>query len=257
MGLGKVIIWSDEHHPYIDGGAHEAIYQFAKDVRPDYHILIGDCLNLGGISRHVQDDLIAQYEEPVEEGLVSLGKHINKLWEITPRAKIVWIWGNHDERLRTFARRHPSWRGIVDDPIKLLRGFGDCSKAGRIDLVQLDDADDEWKLGKMHFCHGHYTGKHCAAATVEAYSEAVTFGHAHTMQMFTAVRKKLPVAGYCVGHLMSREARKYLKGRPVRWVTGFGYMEYDRDGGEFTQHLLPIVHGQFRYGGKTYGKKEA
>jgi len=256
--IGTVIVWSDEHHPCIDEGAHEAVYAFSKDKQPDYHVHIGDCLDLGGIGHHVTNDFIAQYEHPVEAGLVSLGRHFNRLAKITPKSKIVWIIGNHDDRLDRFAQANPAWRGIVDRPLKLLRGFGDCTVTDRIKVVRLDDFEDDFKIGKMHFCHGFSACLHVASKTVDAYDESITFGHAHTMQMFTRVKKHKPRAGYCVGHMMSKEGRRYLKGTPVRWVTGFGYMEYLKKNGNFNMYLMPIIDGGFIYGGKYYsGKKKA
>lgn len=249
--IGRVVTWSDSHHPFIDPIAHEAVYGFCRG-RTDVHVHIGDCLDLGGIGHHVEADLVAQYEDPVLAGLLSLGKHFNHLFKITPKAHIIWIFGNHTDRLFRFVKKNPAWRGIIDDPIGLLKSFGGCSRADRIEIVHLTDYTEDFKIGKMHFCHGFSTGKHVACTHVEAYDESVTFGHAHTMQMFTKVKRGNPKAGYCVGHMLSEQARRYLKGAPARWVTGFAYMEYDMKTGNFTQHLLPIVDGGFFYGGKYY-----
>ena len=77
--IGLVVEWPDPHHPYVDIKAMEAVYQFAEHWQPDDHVLMGDNLNNGGITRHVQDDLIAQYEEPMIEGLLSFGL-VASLW---------------------------------------------------------------------------------------------------------------------------------------------------------------------------------
>ena len=250
--VGQVIVWADAHHPYADVRAQNTICKFAKHIQPDFHIFIGDCLDLNGISRHTYDDFIAQYEDPVQAGLTSFGNLINHLQKITPNAKIVWIFGNHDDRLRKFAKRFPAWRGIVDKPLKLLQAFGGCLGADKIKVVYLEDFTDDFKIGKMHFNHGHYTCKHTAAKHVEAYDESVTYGHAHTMQMFTMIKRDKPRAAYCVGHLMDKRGRKYLKGAPTRWVTGFGFMEYLKKSGRYTMHLLPIVKNGFMYGGRHW-----
>ena len=244
--------WSDLHCPHEDTEAVEAILEFSKKWKPQHHVIIGDALNLSGISRHVQDDLIEQYTETVESCLKNFGSIVDRIVKINPNAKINWIWGNHDERLRAFVAKHPSWRGVLDKPLKMLHSFGECRHADRVRLVQFDDPEEHFVLGKMAYVHGHYVGKHCASQHVEAYGESVTFGHSHTMQMFTAVRRGEPVAGYCIGHLMSKSGRRYLKGRPHRWVTGFAYLEWDEGSLDYTQHLLPIVNGQFRFAGKVY-----
>ncbi len=253
-GLGIVIEWSDPHHPYCDEMSMAAVYDFAKAYPADYHVLMGDNLNNGGISRHVQDDLVAQYEEPMIAGLLSFGKHVDRIFEVNPRTQVIWIWGNHDDWMVKAARKMPGWLGIMDKPLRLLREFGECKNAMRVRIVQKEDPEEHFSIGRMAYVHGWYTGKHCAAQHVEAMGESIVCGHTHTMQSHTIVRKGRPCAGYTIGNLMSKEARRYMKGRPQRWVTGFGVMEYDRSSGAYTQHLLPIVDGQFIFGGKRYGR---
>ena len=254
--IGTVVQWSDSHHPFIDPIAHEAVYRFCKGKKIDTHVHIGDCLDLGGIGHHVEDDYIAQYEDPVLVGLQSLGNHFNRLFKLTPKARMVWIFGNHTDRLFRFVKKHPAWRGIIDKPLELLKNYGECPMANKIEIVHLTDYTDDFKIGKMHYCHGFSSGKHVACTHVEQYDESVTFGHAHTMQMFTKAKRDSPKAGYCIGHMLSKGARKYLKGAPTRWVTGFAVMEYDKKTGNFTQHLLPIVDGGFFFGGKYYSGKD-
>ena len=253
--IGHVTIWSDQHFPFVDQDAHSAIYAFVKDWQPDYHVHIGDCLDLGGISKHTENDYIAQYEEPVEDGLIALGKHFNTLLKITPHSKIVWIFGNHDDRLFKFVKKNPSWRRILDQPLRLLREFGGVKDISKIKLVILEDFEDEYKIGRMRFVHGHWAGKHVACRHAEAYDDSVIFGHAHTMQMFT-IQKQQPRAGYCVGHLTHKRARKYLKGSPARWVTGFGHAQYLNAGGQYTMSLIPIVDGGFLFAGRFYHKSQ-
>ena len=252
VGLGTVVCWPDRHDPHIDRVAEAAIYQFTKQWKPDYDLHIGDCLDLSGISRWTTSNYVAQYEEKVIDGLISLGAHFNTLFKINPKGKKVWIIGNHDARLDAFVEQNPSWRGICDDILGLIRVYGKCKRADEIEIVRLDDFEDDYSIGKMHFAHGFSSCKHVAAKHVEEYDESITFDHTHTMQMHSTTKRNSPRQGYCIGHIISREGRKYLKGRASRWVTGFAFMEYDRQSGEFTQHLLPIVNGRFRFAGKTY-----
>lgn len=248
----NAVIWSDLHFPYADEKAVNTILKFSKDVKPTHHIFIGDCLNLGGISRYVEDDLIAQYEEPVIAGLIGFANLINRIRKINPKSKIVWIIGNHSERLKAFVRKHPAWRGLIDQPLTLLTTFGKC-KYSDINIIRFKDPEETYALGKMNFTHGFYIGKHTASQHVEAFGENITFGHSHTMQMFTTVKKGvIPVAAYCIGHLMDKRGREYLKGAPHRWVTGFAYLEFNNKTGIFTQHLLPIVKDGFFFAGKYY-----
>lgn len=250
--IAGVVQWPDRHDPHVDRVAERAVYQFARDWQPDIHLHIGDNLDLSGISRWSLTNIRERYEELIIESVRSLGQHFNNLHAITPKSRKVWIWGNHDDRLDQFVDQNPSWRGICDDVRGMLRLYGKCSIADEIEIVKLLDFEDDFHIGKMHFAHGFSSCKHVAAKHVEEYDSAITVGHAHTMQMFTTTKRGEPRSGYVIGHMLNRDGRRYLKGRPTRWVTGFAYMEYDTKTGEFTQHLLPIVNGKFRFAGKTY-----
>lgn len=207
---------------------------------------------MSGLSKHVQEDYREQGRETIKKEFIALAWFIDGTVENNPRAQFDWNWGNHDNRLVRFANKHPAWADVLDDPLGMLKSLGGCQNTHRIRLVQFEDPEETHSIGKMSWVHGHYTGKHVACQHVEAYGESITFGHAHTMQMFTAVRKGEPVAGYCIGHMMDKSGRRYLNGLPHRWVTGFAFLEHDERSGNYTQHLLPIVDGGFCFGGKYY-----
>lgn len=251
-GIYGVVQWSDTHFPYIQETAERAVLSFSKQWSPSVHLWIGDNLDLPGISRWTISAPREQTEKRVLEGFRSFGAHVLRVNKTNPDARLVWIWGNHDDRLDQWVDKYPSWAGICDDALGLLEFYGKCPIAKKIELVKLLDFEDDFKIGKMHYAHGFSTCKHVAAKHVEEYDESITFGHSHTMQMFCTTKRGKPRSGYCIGHMISREGRKYLKGRPTRWVTGFAYLEVDVKTGEYTQHLLPIVDGKFRFAGRTY-----
>lgn len=246
------IAWGDQHAPFMHRTAHHAIYQFAKKKKPKYHLHIGDCLDLYAISRWAIDDYRGQVDYPIKTALLQLGEHFNTIAKINPRAEIIWIIGNHDERLDRFTRKHPAWSGITDDILGLLGYVGKCNVTKKIKIVDIQLPSDTFMIGKMHFCHGYYTSKYCAAKHVEEFEANVCHGHSHTMQMYSKARKGVPRAGYSIGHLMDDEGMRYVKGKPTRAVRGFGYMEHIEKTGQFTMHLLPIVDGTFIYNGVVY-----
>lgn len=251
-GIKSVVCWPDLHFPHIDEKSAEAVYQFTAANKPDYDLHIGDNLDLSGISRFSTNNYIEQHSELVKDGLSALGEHFNRLFKINPKGKKVWILGNHDERLDAFVEKNPSWQGICDDIIGLLRLYGNCPKADLIDLVRIRDRGDDYKIGRMHFAHGFTVGVNTAKTHVEAYDESITVGHAHTIQMWTKKTRTKMKAGYVIGDLAGPGARKYMRGRPDWSAPGFAYMEYIERSGIFTQHLLPITDGKFIFGGKIY-----
>lgn len=253
--LCTAVVWSDLHCPWSESVAVNAIYKFTKAMKPEYDIHIGDNLDCAGISRFAVDDPKMQYEDPMIAGFQALGKHFNHLFKINPKGKKVWIIGNHENRLEAFVAKNPTWRGMLDDIPTLMKAFGKCPRADEIEIIYLRDMEDEFRVGHMSFCHGFSATKHVACKHVEDYDESVTFGHSHTMQMFTTTKRGVPRAGYCIGNLINKEGRRYMKGRAMRWVTGFAYMEYEVGGdfdGDYNLYLAPIVRGRFRYGGKIW-----
>lgn len=249
----KTVVYGDNHAPFMHKGSHEAIYQFSKDKQPDNIVHIGDCLDLYAISRWAVDDYRGQVDQPVKKAFQQLGEHFNRVFKISPSARVYWVLGNHDERLDKFTRKNPAWSGITDDILGLLECVGKCRQADKIKIIDIQLPTDDFTIGKMHFCHGYYTNKYCAAKHVEEYEDNVCHGHSHTMQMYSKARKGIPRAGFSIGHLMDDEGMRYVKGKPTRAVRGFGYMEHIEPSGQFTFHLLPIVNGKFIFDGVVYG----
>ena len=253
--LGYVVQWGDTHYPHIDQRAEDAVLQFSRDWQPDTHLWIGDCLDLASISRFSTRSFMTQYQDPVIDSIRGFGQAINRVRKINPNSRLVWIFGNHDERLESFVEEYPAWRGIADDVRGLIRQFGRCDAIDDVEIIKLKDIDDDFSIGKMHYHHGTKANIHCAASMVAEWEACITFGHTHTQQVFTKTTRGKFRQAYCIGHLSNRNARGYVKGNSLRWVTGFAFMEHDKKTEQFTQHVIPIVNGGFRYAGKTYQGK--
>ncbi len=237
----------------------DSAYEIIADKKPDYIILLGDLINLHTISSHAATDFMDRYKDTVLAGLESAGQFLNGLKQANDKAKIVWILGNHDKRFHKFVNKNPEWRNLIDNPLRLVKIFGSIPWADEIEIVDLLDDEDDWTPGncKLSHCHGHFTGKYPASKHVDAFHQSVVFGHCHTIQQFTARRKKQSIAGYAVGHMMTDEGCRYLLGRPHPWARGVGYLYWDDDTGWFHQNLLPALpDNSFIFEGKRYGGKK-
>ena len=249
---------ADQHCPFVEQGVVDSAYEIIADKKPNYIILLGDLINLHTISTHASQDFIDRYRDPVLRGFISAGEHLRGLKQASEKSKIVYILGNHDKRLVRFVNKNPEWRGMLDDPVKLLRLFGDVPWANEIEVVDLLDDEDDWAPGncRLSHCHGHFTGKHNASKHIEAYHQSVVYGHCHTIQIHTARRKKHSIAGFAVGHMMTDEGCRYLKGVPQPWARGIGYLYWDDVDGFFTQNLIYAQDDySFIFEGKKYGVK--
>jgi hypothetical protein len=101
--------------------------------------------------------------------------------------------------------------------------------------------------------HGNYTNQFHAKKVVTKYFENIVYGHTHQYQVHAVVgRNRHPVTATSLGTL-SQFDLPYVSGL-TDWVHMFGVIEYYGNQGHFSLHPIPIINGQFSYGGTLYGK---
>lgn len=242
----KAVLLPDIHYPDHDKKCMKAVTAFVKDFRPDVLVFMGDQLTLDPVSfwnkgkpglsegKHLIDDFKG-FEEEILTPLV----------KASPKAKRVWIIGNHEDRARKFIQENPSVKGLIE-PEEFLnlkdRGF------------QIVKYGDLYELGKLYVMHGEFWNKYHAAKTVETFENSVMYAHTHNPQVYS---KTVPRdtgryhCAFCLGCLCNRTP-EYKSGKANRWMHGFGVV-YVRPDGLFDPYMVYINKGQFIFNGKLYG----
>ncbi|MCA1840035.1 MAG: metallophosphoesterase, partial [Actinobacteria bacterium] len=246
-------LW-DLHYGYERKGGHKTplhdtkalgiALDFIRDFKPDHVILGGDILDCGSVSHH-------NHGKPgATEGLKLLtdatelkAKLIDPIDKLVPRAKKVYIVGNHEDWLNDLEQQIPALEGIINvqSLLKLNKTWN---------VVPQGEA---YKLGKLVFVHGDQIkgGVHAAKWAVDTFGRNIFFGHIHTHQSYTKV-SALDLHGHTGTAVpcLCKKNPNYGGGSPNRWQQGFLYGYQDET--SFNAYVVTIVDGRAFVNGKLY-----
>lgn len=219
-----------------------AALNFCKYFRPDETIIGGDFIDFNYIKKHdPQNRLIREKFRLVHD--FAFGNQILDIVDKFTKQKKVFIMGNHDQRLATYVAEHPELKGLVSLSYSLKL------EKRQYEIVEENKA---YKVGHARFIHGWYYNLHHAKKTVTEMGDNVFYGHVHDVQAFTKVNyENKPIMGHSVGTLGDLDP-EWRKGRPNRWVNGFGVF-YFSSNGNFTFYNPIVIEGKFWWNGKLFG----
>lgn len=248
MQVKKGIFISDVHLPFnID---LSGIFKFLKDFKPDEIILGGDIIDADGTfgidswtADKVQSDGLPAFNRDVKllRGL------LDSLRRAAPRAKVIYLEGNHEERYRRPLSRYEA----------LLKGKFDLVKESGFNgkWIKYGDYDSFYKVGDMLFTHGTIYPDAHAKKMAQAYlPNKVVYGHIHDFQSYTTHNgdPRKPGRYALTSGCLCGRLPDYKKGQPNKWVNGFISWISINGCTTATPHL--IENGLFQVGGKLYGK---
>lgn len=248
MQVKKGIFISDVHLPFnID---LSGIFKFLKDFKPDEIILGGDIIDADGTfgidswtADKVQSDGLPAFNRDVKllRGL------LDSIRRNAPRAKIIYLEGNHEERYRRPLSRYEA----------LLKGKFDLVKESGFNgkWIKYGDYDSFYKVGDMLFTHGTIYPDAHAKKMAQAYlPNKVVYGHIHDFQSYTTHNgdPRKPGRYALTSGCLCGRLPDYKKGQPNKWVNGFISWISINGCTTATPHL--IENGLFQVGGKLYGK---
>ena len=241
-----VLIASDVHIPEHDRRAWKAFLLLAKDARPDYIVLAGDFLELHSVSQHG-----AFNRELLNEDLAHGRQAIEAIKTAAPKAKIVYLEGNHETRLPRFlAAKAPSLEGTLD----LQKGL----KLREYDVTWVTETQQPWSKGCLDVIHGHqmpgkHGPKHHAARMTELYGapkRVVVYGHTHKAQTHTAPGLSGIKTAVGLGCMRTLQP-SWLHGANAGWSHGFAVAELSASG-RVSVYPVPVVDGYIYWHGKAY-----
>lgn len=246
----------DCHYPIVDKGVEAAKIAFARDVKPDVWVNIGDHYDCWLISSHDKEP--ARMFDPgarLQEEFDSSREYWQAVATLSRRAHL--ILGNHENRLQRllaanlglFGLRALEWHGLAELP----------------PMVQVHEYGTRLRVGALTFEHGDKIGgkmgcKHPAAWLLDNRGNRNTvFGHTHRMEtkhrtIWDEEGKPHSYVAINQGHGSDVSKQRYVT--DPSWTHGFTYVECYAEGGKprFTAHVIPVVNGRFWFGGREYGR---
>lgn len=168
---------------------YKHVKQFIEAYKPDEIIILGDFLNMDSISHWNENKRLEleglRFRKDVERGneeLDFLQKHCKRL---------VYIEGNHCDWVNQYLDRNPVMVGTMELPVVLHLESRNIQWVPMIKRrkSKYGKLNNMYKVGKMYFIHGHYTGLYHAKKHVEKYGCCICYGHTHMAQTYQITMK--------------------------------------------------------------------
>jgi len=233
----KILYLSDLHFPYQNNEAIRLALDYGKKKGVDCILLNGDILDFATISRHEKDFRARSIKEEFDATRMFL----NTLRKHFPKAKIVFKYGNHDERWEKYLyMKAPEIFDMNDFELDILLRFGEL----KIDCVK---DKKPITIGKLMVLHGHELaggagGVNPARSTFLKTFSNVLVGHFHKTSSNTETTLNGDmIAVNSVGCLCDLNPH-YM---PInRHNLGFAYITHDVKSGEYHLENLKIIKGK-------------
>lgn len=272
-GMKRALILSDGHLgyrrdvstgklvPFHDRTAWGVAFSVAQDLKPDVIVINGDMLDCAELSTKFarEPDIFFTFQPT----LIEAEWILRQFRMICPHAEIVFLEGNHEQRLPNFMVNHFS---AAYDIARIREDYPALSVPS---LLKLEDLDVQW-IGdypdgqywineNLKIKHGHLS-KSRAGATAEAYLEqarcSVITGHIHRAER--ASRRMHHYGGpreyfaECFG-MMGSTRRTPGHTQYTNWQQGFGVVYFMPGDGGFS--TVPVsIHNtdEALFGGNVY-----
>jgi hypothetical protein len=159
---------------------------------------------------------------------------LTKLYSIVPKAKYVYLEGNHEERFIRLMNKYPdTFKGdfnFVRDSVP---------EGMNLKWISYGNENSFFKLGDTIFIHGHlYPDLHSKRYALDHTPFKCIYGHLHHFQAYTtraSMATRTPRYALTPGCLC-HTTPEWKKGAPNQWVNGF--LSFIKDGNT----VIPTVH---------------
>lgn len=228
----STLIIPDIQYPFHDQVVLDKILKVVRTYQPDQVVQIGDGIDFPTVSQWSKGTA-GEYADTLQEHIEGYRADVLvELRSAAPDARIAWLEGNHDLRLREFVRKYAA-------PLTNLRALKIES------LFELEDLDIRYERGPLRIAtntlvvHGHESGGYCASAAAwdakftKRYGsdKNIVFGHTHQPFLITRAfgysGKVSPRFTMNVGSIMDPVAATYVKDGAVSWQQSFAWLEDD------------------------------
>ena len=226
----KAIVGADLHIPFQCNNTLKAFISHCKDK--DLIVLNGDTMDFYGISKfdsspNRADDL--EYELTCGRGVLEQIRNINS------KAEIIFIMGNHEERLSKFLSRGKN-KALFNLSCLKIENLLNFEKY-RIQLV-----NNIYHLNKNFIItHGVSCGNEPAKMEAQRYMISGLSGHAHKSSVFIRRYLNKTIKWYSAPCMCDIEQMDYAAKFRHAWTKGFCLIDYDKN--NFKVEEVEITHG--------------
>lgn len=258
--------------PTHDESAINVALAIVKDVKPKQIVMVGDNLDLPNFGRYRQSPAFAQTTQASIDRATMLCAQLRSL---VPDAEIIWIAGNHEERLPNYIMDNATAafglrQGNKPDSFPVLSvpflcRFDDYN----IKYLAGYPTGTHWITERLRVIHGNKVASNGSTAHKYLASEktSVIYGHIHrrewaerTREDYDGPKTVLAASPGCLsridGAVPSTKGSVDLDGRPLTvvedWQQGVAVIPYHQKTGQFVYEQVAIRDGWAMWRGKEY-----
>lgn len=250
-----IVVANDFHIPFHDKKALKLLERFLRDQKPDVFVINGDFLDMWDISSF---DRTPRFGEPLIEELKIGRKILERFRKILPKAKIIYLAGNHEFRLiRLILKKSPELYGLPGLSVPDLLGLKE------LDIIYKDIQKgassfiDNWiRLGDLYIGHWNKVNKHAGYTAKNLLDEkgvSLIQGHTHkyglSSRRYVDGKMLIGVENFCLCRLDPHYVNK------PSWSQGFSVI-YRKRGQRPHVYPIPFVDYKFFFGNKEYAFNE-
>lgn len=258
--------------PIHDERALDVALAICRDADPDLVVLVGDNLDLAELGKYI---VTPAYQQTTQATIDRATVLCGQIRAVAPRAQIVWLAGNHEERLPKYLLQNAvaafglrrgnapeSWPVMSVPYLCRLDEFGIEYRPGY-------PASSVWITERLRVVHGDRvaSGNSTAHKYLSTEKSSVIYGHIHrrewaerTREDHDGPRTVLAASPGCLaridGAVPSVKGGVDLDGRPVTrhedWQQGLAVIPYDPESGRFCYEQIAIHDGWAMWRGKEY-----
>lgn len=262
-----------ELEPTHDEKAMQIALELIKEVNPQIIVCVGDNLDLPEMSKYITTPA---YQQTTQASIDRATKFCAELRDVAPNAKIIWLAGNHEERMPKYLLTNATAayglrKGNVPESWPVLTIPYLCRMEDfKIEYRPGYPASDFWINQKLRVIHGDRIKSSGSTANIYLNQEktSVIYGHIHrietaykTREDFDGPRTIMAASPGCLaridGAVPSTKGGVDLDGRPLvryeNWQQGMAVVTYEQSGDhKFSYELIPIYNGWAFYKDKEF-----
>lgn len=246
------VCFGDSHGAKASPAAVAALLGDIKALDPDEIIMLGDHVDCGGfLAQHHTLGYVAETGQSYEQDIAAANGLLDALQSIAPRARILYIEGNHERRVETWCitqtLRHQR------DSEYLRRAFAPeflLNLAARgIPYYRQGECYDGLHVpgfirrGKVYFTHGISTAKHATAASQSRVAGNLVFGHTHRAQTDITHPMAAGIVGSWNPGCLCELQPLWQHTRPTDWTHGYA-IQLVAPSQNFLHLNIPILEGE-------------
>lgn len=255
--------------PTHDEAAIAVVISAIEHIKPEVVVCVGDNLDLPEMGKYLTTPA---YQQTTQAAIDRATLFCAQLRAAAPKATIVWLAGNHEERMPKYlltnaAAAYGLRKGNTPDswPVLTIPYLCRMEEFG-VDYRPGYPASDYWINEKLRVIHGDRVRSSGSTAHVYLNNEktSVIYGHIHrietafkTREDFNGPRTIMAASPGCLaridGAVPSTKGGVDLDGRPLtryeNWQQGFAVVTYETSGEHRFQYgVTPIYNGWAMYG---------